>query len=166
MKHVLSPADILFNRYVKTRMPLVLEAAVRVTGDLGMHKETDKAKQTAQSALQPQELAVLRESAIVLGAVRSRDPCGRDCPGRSTRATRPEMGWHAFPCLEKTALKAHVGPSSLLSCCNQQRRAGASGASLSISSSRHWRGRSLFGGPDVSPLSVERIVSFISDFEI
>lgn len=49
-KHVLSPADILFNRYMKTRMPSVLEAAVRVTGDLGMYKETDKAKQTAQSA--------------------------------------------------------------------------------------------------------------------
>lgn len=28
----------------------MLEAAVRVTGDLGMYKETDKAKQTAQSA--------------------------------------------------------------------------------------------------------------------
>lgn len=61
MKRVLSPADILFNRYMKTRMPSVLEAAVRVTGDLGMHKETDKAKQTAQSASQPQEVEVLRD---------------------------------------------------------------------------------------------------------
>ena len=97
MKHVLSPADILFNRYVKTRMPLVLEAAVRVTGDFGMHKETDKAKQTAQSALQPQELAVLRESTIVLGAARSRDPHGRDYPGRSTRAARPRWAGMHFP---------------------------------------------------------------------
>lgn len=31
----------------------MLEAAVRVTGDLGMYKETDKAKQTAQSAHSP-----------------------------------------------------------------------------------------------------------------
>lgn len=131
MKHVFSPADILFNRYMKTRMPSVLEAAVRVTGDLRMHKETDKAKQTAQSASQPQELAVLWKSAVVLGAVRSWDPHGRDRPGCGTRAAGPEVGWHAFPWLEMMTLKAHTGPSSLLSRCNQQRRAGASGASLS-----------------------------------
>lgn len=143
MKHVLSPADILFNRYMKTRMPSVLEAAVRVTGDLGMHKETDKAKQTAQSASQPQELAVLRESAVVLGAAQSRDPHGRDRPGCGTGAARPEVGWCAFPCLENMALDAHVGPSFLLSHCNQQRRAVASRASLSASSIRCWKGWSL-----------------------
>lgn len=141
MKHVLSPADILFNRYMKTRMPSVLEAAVRVTGDLGMHKETDKQKQTAQSASQPQELAVLRESVVVLGTARSQDPHSRECPGCGTGAARPEVGWHAFPCLEKMVLKAHMGPNSLLSCCHQQRKAGASRASLSTSSSRHWRAR-------------------------
>lgn len=91
MKHVLSPADILFNRYMKTRMPSVLEAAVRVTGDLEMHKETDKAKQTAQSASQPEKLEVLRESAAELSAARSQDPHGRDRPGHA-RAL-PDQRW-------------------------------------------------------------------------
>lgn len=50
---------------MKTRMLSVLEAAVGVTGDLGMHKETDKAKQTAQSPSQPQELPELRERGIL-----------------------------------------------------------------------------------------------------
>lgn len=34
MKHGLLPADILFNRKKKTRMPMLLETDVRVTGDL------------------------------------------------------------------------------------------------------------------------------------
>lgn len=149
MKHVLSPADILFNRYMKTRMSSVLEAAVRATGDLGMHKETDKAKQTAQSASQPPELAVLGEVAGVIGAH------GRDHPG----AAGAWVGWCAIPCLEKVALETRGGPRCLLSHRNQQRRAGASRASLRASSSKCWRGRSLFGGP-------ERTASFISEFEI
>lgn len=78
MKAVLSPADILFNRYMKTRMPPVLEAAVGATGDLGMHKETDKAKQTAQSASQPREPAELRGRAGMIQGRRSWDPLGQE----------------------------------------------------------------------------------------
>jgi len=168
MKHVLSPADILFNRYMKTRMPSVLEAAVRVTGDLGMHKETDKAKQTAQSASEPQELAVLWQSAVTLGAARIWDPHGRGCPGRDTRAAGPEVGWHALTHLQKMLLKSQAGqalssPAAVSRAelvppehCSAPLSAGAGGVG------------NFFGGPDLFPLSVETIIniSFISDFEI
>lgn len=48
MKQGLSPADILFNGKLKTRMLVLLETDVSITGDLQIYRVADKAKQKTQ----------------------------------------------------------------------------------------------------------------------